>query len=40
MDSECRIYNVEELEAKLADVILPLKEIVPVAAKEWREKVA
>ena len=40
MDGESEIRSVEDLEAKLADVMLPFDEIVPVAAKEWLEKVA
>ena len=40
MDGECEIRNVEDLEAKLVDVMLPFDEIVTVAAKEWLEKVA
>ena len=40
MDGESEIRSVEDLEAKLADVMLPFEEIVPVAAKEGLEKVA
>ena len=39
MDSGSEICSVEDLEAKLADFMLPFEEIVPVAAKEWLEKV-
>ena len=37
MDGESEIRNIEDLEAKLADVTLPFDEIVPVAAREWLE---
>ena len=37
---QSEIRSVEDLEAKLADVMLPFEEIVPVAAKEGLEKVA
>ena len=40
MDGESEIRSVEDLEAKLVEVVLPFEEIVPVAAKEWLEKVA
>ena len=40
MDSESEIRSVEDLEAKLADVMRPFEEIVAVAAKEGLEKVA
>lgn len=40
MDGESEIRNNEDLEAKLADVTLPFEEIVPVAAREWIERIA
>ena len=38
--ARAKIRNIKDLEAKLADVILPLKEIVAVAAGEWMERIA
>ena len=40
MDGESEIRSVDDLEAKLADIMLPFEEIVPEAAKEGLEKVA
>lgn len=40
MDGESETRNIEDLEAKLADVTLPFEQIVPVAAGEWMEKIA
>ena len=40
MDGESEIRNIEDLEAKLADITLPFEEIVPVAAREWMERIA
>ena len=37
---ESEIRNVEDLELKLANIVLPFEEVVPLAAKEWLEKVA
>lgn len=38
--ARAKIRNIKDLEAKLADVILPLEEIVPVAVGEWMERIA
>ena len=40
MDGESEIRNIEDLEAKLADITLPFEEIVLVAAREWMERIA
>jgi len=40
MDGESEIRSVKDLEVNLVDVMLALEEIVPVAAKQWLEKVA
>ena len=40
MDDESEIQNIEDLQAKLADVTLPFDEIVPVAARDWMERIA
>ena len=39
MDGESEIRSVKDLEVNLVDVMLALEEIVPVAGKEWLEKV-
>ena len=39
MDGESEICSVKDLEVNLVDVMLALEEIVPVAGKEWLEKV-
>ena len=40
MDGESEIRNIEDLQAKLVDVTLPFDEIVPVAARDWMERIA
>ena len=40
MDDESDIPNIEDLEAKLADVTLIFEATVTVAAREWMDRIA
>ena len=40
MDGESEIRNIEDLQANLADVTLLFDEIVPVASRDWMERIA